>query len=90
VAALLPEIPSLWESVQDNIRTNLALEKMVQLARTAEGIPSENIRQDQIAFGEVEISTSADGDQILVPIDSDIRLKILDLFRPAGTPPSGE
>lgn len=90
VAALLPEVPALWESVQENIRTNLALEEMVQLARTAEGIPSENIRQDQIAFGEVEISTSADGDQILVPIDSDIRLKILDLFRPAGSPSGSE
>ncbi len=88
VTALLPEAPALWESVQDNIRTNFTFEDMVRLARTAEGIAAENIRQDQIAFEDVQIGTSPDGDQILVPIDSDIRLKILDLFRPAGTPES--
>ncbi len=89
VTALIPEAATLWESLQNNIRTNLTFEDMVRLARTAEGIASENIRQDQISFADVEISSSPDGDQILVPIDSDIRTKILDLFRPANTPSSG-
>jgi LCP family protein required for cell wall assembly len=90
VTALLPEAPSLWESMQNNIRTNLTFEDMVRLARTAEGIAPENIRQDQITFADVEIGTSPDGEQILVPIDSDIRSKVLDLFRPAGAPPGGQ
>lgn len=88
VAALLPEAPSLWESMQDNIRTNLTFEQIIMLARAAEGIPSENIRQDQITFEDVQIGQSPEGDEFLVPIDSDIRLKILDLFRPAGAPSS--
>jgi LCP family protein required for cell wall assembly len=90
VTALIPQAADLWQSLQSNIRTNLSFEDMVRLARTAEGIPSENIRQDQITFADVEINTSPDGSEILVPIDSDIRSKILDLFRPAGAPPGGQ
>jgi LCP family protein required for cell wall assembly len=86
VMALLPQAPALWNSVQANVRTNLSFDQMVSLANTAQGIPTENIRQGQISFEDVEIGTSAQGDQILVPIGTDIRLKIEDLFRPAGTP----
>lgn len=88
VAALLPEAPALWESMQDNIRTNLSFEEMVRLGLRAEKIPSEEIRQAQISFDEVYLSTSDDGEAILVPIASDIRLLIEDLFRPPGTPSS--
>jgi LCP family protein required for cell wall assembly len=86
VMALLPQAPALWNSVQANVRTNLTFDQMVSLANTAQGIPTENIRQGQISFEDVEIGTSAQGDQILVPIGTDIRLKIEDLFRPAGAP----
>ncbi len=88
MAALLPEAPALWESMQDNIRTNLSFEEMVRLGLRAEKIPSEEIRQAQISFDEVYLSTSDDGEAILVPIASDIRLLIEDLFRPPGTPSS--
>lgn len=88
VAALLPEAPALWESMQDNIRTNLSFEEMVRLGLRAEKIPSAEIRQAQISFDEVYLSTSDDGEAILVPIASDIRLLIEDLFRPPGTPSS--
>ena len=53
VAALLPEAPALWESMQDNIRTNLSFEEMVRLGLRAEKIPSEEIRQAQISSDEV-------------------------------------
>jgi LCP family protein required for cell wall assembly len=82
VTSLLPQAAALWESVQDNVRTNLSFEDMVRLALRAEQIPSENIRQGQISFGEVYESTTEDGEQVLVPIASDIRLLIEDLFRP--------
>ncbi|NLF76452.1 MAG: hypothetical protein GX573_12195, partial [Chloroflexi bacterium] len=48
------------------------------------------IRQSQISFGEVEIGTTADGDQILMPITSDIQALVQDLFRPAGEPSARE
>ena len=86
VASLLPQAAALWESVQDNIRTNLTFEDMVRLALRAEQIPAEDIRQGQISFGEVYESTTEDGEQVLIPIASDIRLLIEDLFRPPGTP----
>jgi LCP family protein required for cell wall assembly len=90
VMALLPQVPALWASMQANIRTDLSIEDMISLARQAEHVPSENIRQGQISFGEVYASTSPDGDEILVPIKSDILLLIEDLFRPPGTPSSRE
>jgi LCP family protein required for cell wall assembly len=86
IAALLPQAPDLWNAMRDNIKTNLTFEDMLNLARKAEEVPSENIRQGQITFEEVFISKTEDGDDILVPISSDIRLLIEDLFRPAGVP----
>lgn len=88
VSALLPRIPELWESVQDNVKMSLTLEDIIRLAQKAEGVPSENIRQGQIGFEDVFTSTSPDGEEILVPIGTDIRLLIEDLFRPAGAPSS--
>lgn len=86
VIDLLPQAVNLWESAQANIRTNMTFENLVSLARKAEQIPSENIRQGQITFGEVELSLTPDGDQVLIPIGTDVRLLVEDLFRPAGTP----
>ena len=90
VLGLLPKVPALWRSVQDNIRTDLTLDEIISLARTAESIPDGEIRQSQISFGEVEIGTTADGDQILMPITSDIQTLVQDLFRPAGEPSARE
>jgi len=90
VLSLLPQVPALWRSVQDNIRPDLTLEEVISLARTAESIPDSEIRQSQISFGEVELGTTADGDQILMPIHSDIQALVQDLFRPPGTPSSRE
>lgn len=86
VIALIPRAPALWESVQDNVRTNLSLPDIVRLALAAESIAPENIRQGQITFGEVLLQQSSQGEDILVPIPTDLRLLIQDLFRPAGAP----
>lgn len=86
VISLIPRAPALWESVQENVRTNLGLQEIIRLGLTAEGISSENIRQGQITFEEVLLQQSPQGEDILVPISTDIRLLIQDLFRPAGAP----
>jgi LCP family protein required for cell wall assembly len=88
VMALIPRAAELWESLQDNIRTNMTFQDMAELALKAEEVPSENIRQDQIMYEDVQSSVTADGEDILVPISSDIHTKVADLFRPAGAPPS--
>lgn len=86
VISLIPRAPALWESIQENVRTNLSLQEIIRLALAAESIESENIRQGQITFEEVLMQQSPQGEDILVPISTDIRLLIQDLFRPAGTP----
>lgn len=90
VTTLLPEIPALWESVQDNVKMNLALDDILALARSAESVSDENIRQAQISFDEVFIRTTDAGDEVLVPISSDIFLLVEDLFRPPGAPSTRE
>jgi LCP family protein required for cell wall assembly len=86
VTALIPQAPDLWNAVKDNIRTNLTFEDMMGLARKGEEIPSENIRHDQISFEDVELGTSPEGENILIPISSDIRAKVANLFRPPDAP----
>ncbi len=86
VAALIPQAPDLWNTMKDNIRTNLSFEDMMGLARKAEEISSENIRQDQISFEDVQLGTSPEGEEILIPISSDIREKVANLFRSPNVP----
>jgi LCP family protein required for cell wall assembly len=86
VTALLPDGWDVWRAINDNIRTNMSFEEIVSLARIAEGVPSGNIRRAQISFAEVEIGQSPNGDEILIPIQTDIMLLMSDLFRPPGTP----
>lgn len=80
----------LWEALQANVRTDLDIETMIGLARLAQDVPRDNIRQGQVSYGEVEIQTGPSGEQILVPIQSDIIALVSDLFRPAGAPSSQE
>ena len=86
VTALIPQAPELWNTMKDNIQTNLSFEDMIGIARKAEEISSENIRQDQISFEDVQLGTSPEGENILIPISSDIRAKVATLFRPADAP----
>lgn len=82
IAALIPQAVPLWESMEDNIKTNLTFDDVMSLAFTAENVPSENIRQDQIGFEDVTMGTAETGEAVLIPISSDIRAKVAELFRP--------
>jgi LCP family protein required for cell wall assembly len=86
VTSLIPQAPDLWNAMKDNIQTNLSFEELMGLARKAEEIPAENIRQDQISFEDVTLGTSPDGEEILIPISSDIRAKVAELFRLPDAP----
>lgn len=80
----------LWDALQANLRTDLDIETMIGLARLAQDVPRDNIRQGQISYGEVELQTGPGGEQILVPIQSDIIALVSDLFRRAGEPSTRE
>ena len=86
VLDLVPVAVDLWESVQQNVRTNLSFADMASLALAAEGIAPENIRQGQITFEDVLIGTSPEGEDILIPISTDISLLVEDLLRPPNMP----
>jgi LCP family protein required for cell wall assembly len=83
-SSLLENAFTIWESVQANVRTDLSPQELIELAALAETIPSENIRQAAVGPGEVLAGISPTGEDILIPITSDILALVADLFRPAG------
>lgn len=79
VTALLGDAFTLWESVSNNIKTDLTLDEMIALARAAQDV--EKICKGTIGTGEVLTGTGPDGSDILIPIGTDIISLVSDLFR---------
>lgn len=77
---VIRNIPGLWESVSDNIRTDLSFEDVYSLAFFMDDVPSENIVNTTIGYDRVEIGTSPQGEDILIPIQSDIIALMNELF----------
>lgn len=78
--ALLDQAPTIWESIQINIRTDLTLQDMINLALLAQTIPSENIRNETISYDRVLIRTGPNNEDILLPIQGDISALVAELF----------
>lgn len=78
---LVTDAFTIWESVADNVRTDLELEQMITLALIAETIPLENIEGASISYSEVEFGTGPNGEEVLIPIPSDIIALATRLFR---------
>ncbi|MCA9936578.1 MAG: LCP family protein [Ardenticatenaceae bacterium] len=83
---LLREAPQIWQTVQANVRTNLSLDEMVQLALLAQDIPQENIHMAVIDYNYVINQTTPDDRQVLVPIREEIRKLRDELFAPPPVP----
>ncbi len=83
---LVREAPQIWQTVQENVRTNLSLDEMVQLALLAQDIPQENIRTAVIDYDYVINQTTPDGRQVLVPMREEIRKLRDELFAPPPIP----
>jgi LCP family protein required for cell wall assembly len=83
---LLTRAPELWRIFQDNVRTDLSLNEVVQLALLAEQIPAENIQSKVIDFEYVYSETAPDGQQVLVPVRDNIRQLRNELFAPPAIP----
>lgn len=83
---LIAQAPVLWQSLQENVRTNFSLDEVVQLALLAQDIPRDSIQTAVIDFNYVYNETTPDGRQVLVPNRDEIRnLRDL-LFRPPVIP----
>jgi len=84
VTALLGDSLNIWESLSTNIRTDLTLDRAVELALVATEI--NDIRKGTISTGEVLEGMGDDGSQVLIPIQTDIFALVADLMRPPNRP----
>ncbi|NJL95463.1 MAG: LCP family protein [Anaerolineae bacterium] len=80
--ALLGDALTLWESVSANVRTDLTLDELINLALIAQEVTL--INNGTIGEGEVFAGLAPDGSEILIPIQSDILRKVSELFRPGS------
>ncbi len=83
---LLARAPQLYASVQNNTRTDLTLEQMVELARVAADIPTDQICSKVITGDYIEsLQTLQDGSQVLIPDLAKIRQLALDVSTGGGS-----
>ena len=86
VPQLIRQAPILWQTLQDNVRTNLSLDKTIQLGLLVQEIPRDNIKTAVIDYDYVYPEITLDERQVLVPIRDKIRTLRDDLFIPAIIP----
>jgi LCP family protein required for cell wall assembly len=73
IPRLILQSPALWAILQDNVRTNLAIEEILQLGLLAQEIPEGSIRTAVIDYDYVYNQVTPDGQAVLVPIRENIR-----------------
>lgn len=83
---LILRAPQLWQSLQENVNTNLELEQIIQLGRLAMDIPFDQIRTVVLDFDYLYNQTTPEGYQVLVPDRDKIRPLIQELFAPSPVP----
>lgn len=66
IASLLARAPDLYKRVEQGIRTDLSLEQLVALSRTASDLSSENIRNEVLDGNYVSPFITDQGAQVLV------------------------
>jgi LCP family protein required for cell wall assembly len=86
VPQLIRQAPELWQTFQNNVRTNMTVDEALQLALLVQDIPSERIHTAVIDYNYVYNETTEDGRQVLVPIRDKIRQLRDDLFAPPAAP----
>jgi LCP family protein required for cell wall assembly len=64
---LLAQAPGLYQSLNQNVRTNLTLDQIVQLGLLVKDIPLESVRHEVIDYQYVQDYTTPDGRQVLLP-----------------------
>ena len=72
--SLITKSPKIYADIASGLRTNLSLTQVLQLALLAQKIPKESIKQAVIGTDDTELTMSADGQSILMPIPENIRI----------------
>jgi LCP family protein required for cell wall assembly len=83
---LMAQSPRLWQTLQDNVRTNMTLDEGLQLALLVQDIPADSIETAVIDYTFVYNETTPDGRQVLVPNRDAIRELRNKLFAPPAIP----
>jgi polyisoprenyl-teichoic acid--peptidoglycan teichoic acid transferase len=83
---LIAQSPRLWQTLQDNVRTNLTLDEGLQLALLMQEIPAESIKTAVIDYNYVYNETTPDGREVLVPNRDAIRELRNAIFAPPAIP----
>lgn len=83
---LIAQAPLLWNSFQNNVRTNMTLEEALQLGLLVQDIPESSIRTAVIDYNYVYNEVTPDGRAVLVPIRENIRQLRDQLFAPPIIP----
>ncbi|MCB8943747.1 MAG: LCP family protein [Ardenticatenaceae bacterium] len=86
VPQLMRQAPELWQTFQNNVRTNMSVDEVLQLALLVQDVPREQIHTAVIDYNYVYNETTPDGRQVLVPIRDKIRQLRDDLFAPPAVP----
>ncbi|MCC6604866.1 MAG: LCP family protein [Anaerolineae bacterium] len=86
IPQLIAQAPQLWQTSQENVRTNMSLDEAIQLALLVQDIPRESIRTAVLDFNYVYNETTPDGRQVLVPVRENIRQLRDQLFAPPAIP----
>ncbi|MGQ9909098.1 MAG: LCP family protein [Candidatus Flexifilum sp.] len=82
IANFFTQIPALWERLSGAYTTNLTLDEILSLAALASQIPRENVTSGTINTLHVNLATSPDGQQVLIPRYTAIRALIQQVFNP--------
>lgn len=91
IARFVTQIPTLWNELKANYRTNLTLDEIIKIGNLVLEVPKDNIHYATIDVGDVTFGKTDTGDEILVPIMSDITTKIESVLYPdigGGAAPS--
>lgn len=80
VGDLLRQVPFLFQQVGEGVRTDLSLDQILRLAKTASDIPAENIRSDVLDYDYVISYTTEAGASVLVLVNDKAASLIQSLF----------
>lgn len=80
IAALIQDAPALYQQVEQGIRTDMSLDKLLQLGLLVNDVPSENIRNAVLDHTYVTNHLTQAGAQVLILINDRASPLIQELF----------
>ena len=87
---LVYKAPALFEELGSGVHTNLTLQQAIQLAWLAQSIPEGSLQKAMIGPNEAISATAPDGQAILKPVPSRIRMLRDEIFTATLKPAAAE